>query len=307
MRNLDASALDDHLPYPALVTALREMLELARLGLAVAPRRMVLPLPDNASLLLMPASDGEIAITKLVTVHPTNVRGSSGGLPSVQADVLVLNARTGERLLLLDGELITGRRTAALSVLAAEILAPQNHGPLLIVGAGTQARAHLEAFAAASPLDQVFIASRTLAHAEALASDGQRLGLNCRAVADPASVLDVVTRIVTATTSSSPVLPAAVRPDAFIAAVGAYRADMAELPAKLVRTSACYVDTAEGARAEAGDLLRANLDWATVSPLQAALDLPPPTGRPIIFKSVGQALWDLAAVRVVLASLGAAR
>ncbi len=306
MRSLDSNTLQDHLPYPALVAALREMLRLAEQGAATAPRRLVVGLPGDASLLLMPASDGEIAITKLVTVHPTNpARGSA--LPSVQADVLVLDARTGERLLLLDGELITGRRTAALSVLAAQTLAPNNRGPLLIVGAGTQAWAHLEAFAAVGAVDQVFIASRTLAHAEALAQHGQHLGLACRAVADLASVLDCVTRIVTATTSSEPVLPVGVRADVFIAAVGAYRADMAELPTALVRQAACYVDTAEGARAEAGDLLRADVDWATVRPLQAVLDLPPPTGRPIIFKSVGQALWDLAAVRVVLASLDAAR
>jgi ornithine cyclodeaminase len=304
MRYLDAAALRDHLPYPALVAALREMLALAERGATIAPRRMVVPLPGDASLLVMPASDGTIAITKLVTVHPAN---PAAGRASVQADVLVLDAITGERLLLLDGELITGRRTAALSVLAAQILAPHNRGPLLIVGAGTQALAHLEAFAASGAVAQVFIASRTLAHAEALARHGQRLGIECRAVADQASVLDRATMIVTATTSSEPVLPVGVRTDAFIAAVGAYRADMAELPAALVRQSACYVDTAEGARAEAGDLLRAGVDWAAVRPLQAVLDLPPPTGRPIIFKSVGQALWDLAAVRVVLASLGVAQ
>src|SRR3712207_8571664 len=41
---------------------------------------------------------------------------------------------------------VTARRTAALSMLAARELAPRPEGPLLVVGAGTQGRAHLEAF-----------------------------------------------------------------------------------------------------------------------------------------------------------------
>lgn len=304
MRFLDAAALHDHLAYPAIVAALRTILTQAAQGLTVAPQRMVMHLPADGRLLLMPASDDGIAITKFVTVHPAN---AARGLPSVHADVLVLNARTGERLLLLDGEIITGRRTAALSVLAAQTLAPDNDGPLLLIGAGTQARAHLEAFVAATNVREVYITARTLAHAEQLAERGRQLGIHATAIANGAAMCAQARLIVTATTSSEPVLPTAVRPDAFIAAVGAFRADMAEIPPELVQRCHLVVDTFDGAQAEAGDLLRANVDWQQVQPLQAVLDLPPPCGRPVLFKSVGHALWDLAAVRVVLASLAEPR
>lgn len=82
----------------------------------------------------MPAADEEMAITKLVTVHTGNSRPDIG-LPTVQAEVPVI----------LDGEVVTRRRTAALSLLAAQTLAPNPSGPLLVVGAGTQARYHVEA------------------------------------------------------------------------------------------------------------------------------------------------------------------
>ena len=296
MHILNAAQVRERLPYAALVGALREMLQRMRDGVASAPQRSVVALPNGGTLLLMPATDDTLAITKFVTVHPQN-----RDQPPVQADVLVFDARTGERLMLLDGEVITGRRTAALSVLAAQMLASANHGPLLLIGAGAQARVHLAAFAEIQHVQQVYIYSRTASRAAELANDARLLGLQASVIPDPALVLDEVRLIVTATTSTEPVLPANVRSDAFIAAVGAFRPTMAELPAELVRRAYLVVDTLAGAQTEAGDLLQANVDWARVQPLADLLDSPPPTiTQPIVFKSVGHALWDLAAVRVVL-------
>jgi ornithine cyclodeaminase/alanine dehydrogenase-like protein (mu-crystallin family) len=72
---------------------------------------------------------------------------------------------------------------------------------------------------------------------------------------------------------------------------------MAELPAALVRRAHLYVDTLEGAQAEAGDLLQAGIDWATVTPLADVILQERPLGGTIVFKSVGHAFWDLAAAR----------
>jgi ornithine cyclodeaminase len=299
MRILDSAQVRAALAYPVLVDTLAAMLRRMRDGAALAPQRSVVPLPLGGSLLVMPAADDELAMTKLVTVHPHNT-----ALPVVQTDVLVCSARSGERLMLLDGEAITGRRTAALSALAARTLSPGNSGPLLLVGAGAQAAAHLEAFVAVLGVQEVLIASRTTPRARDLAEYAASLGISARVIAEPAAALDQARLIVTATTSATPVLPAAVRADALIAAVGAFRPSMAEIPPELVLGTQVYVDTLEGARAEAGDLLQAGVDWATIIPLASALDQPPPpTGRPILFKSVGHALWDLAAVKVIVEGL----
>jgi ornithine cyclodeaminase len=170
----------------------------------------------------------------------------------------------------------------------------------LIVGAGTQGRAHLEAFAEGLGVRETYIVSRTLGHAQALAEQARQRGIQAQALAEPDSVLDRVTLIVTATTSSRPVLPRGIRQDAFVAAVGAYRPEMAELPPALIRRARLYVDTLEGAQAEAGDLLQAGVDWSTVTPLEAALDGEQAAPGPVVFKSVGHALWDLAAARAAV-------
>jgi ornithine cyclodeaminase len=297
MQIFDAEATAVLLPYGALADAIRAVLHDQRAGKVHAPPRLAVPLAQNGTLLLMPATDGELAITKLVTVHPHN---AAHGLSSVQGDVLVLDAATGKRLYMLEGGAVTARRTAALSLLAAQLLAPDLTGPLLIVGAGTQGRAHLEAFAIGLGIQQIYITSRTSEHAEALAAYARAQGITAQAVASPLDVIDRAPLIVTATTSSQPVLPTQVRLDAFIAAVGAYTPEMAEVPPDLVRRAQIYVDTLEGAQAEAGDLIQAHVDWTHVRPLTAALDQERPRSGPVVFKSVGHALWDLAAARLVV-------
>jgi ornithine cyclodeaminase len=118
-------------------------------------------------------------------------------------------------------------------------------------------------------------------------------------------VLPICGMVVTTTTSTTPVITDRVRNRAFIAAVGAYRPTMAELPPELVRRSRVFVDTLEGARHEAGDLIQADIDWSNVASLEdVVLPLSPEDARPrrgtapTIFKSVGHALWDLAAARL---------
>jgi ornithine cyclodeaminase len=304
MNYLDAEQTRQLLPYSALADALRDVLAARLAGKAYAPARTSMPLPDDggeAVLLLMPARDERLAITKLVTVHPRN---AERGLPVVQADVLVMDAATGERLALLDGAVVTARRTAALSLLAARLLAPRPNGPLLVSGSGTQARAHMEAMHEGLGVTQVYITSKNMAHSEALAAYGRELGLDARATGDPGEALSQVSLVVTATTSTRPVLPPNVADYTFIAAVGAYTPSMAELPPELVRRSRLFVDTLEGAQAEAGDLIQAGVDWSRVTPLERALDIARPESGPVIFKSVGHALWDLAAARLAVGRTG---
>ena len=298
MQFLNAEIVRQRLNYPDLITALAEMVRLKRDGVAHAPQRAVLSLGNDANLLLMPATDEQYTITKFVTVHPHNHHHL---LPSVAADVLILDTQTGQRLAFADGETITGMRTAALSALAWRTLAPHNDGALLIIGAGSQAYAHLDAFASISQIPQLFVHSRTAKHAQTLADYATQHQINADVIDDVSLILPQVTRIVTATTSSTPVLHGKLRDDAFIAAVGAYRPTMAEIAPDLVRQAMIFVDTLEGTQAEAGDLLQANVNWQNVMPLERALDQPAPASNaPILFKSVGHALWDLAAVHCLI-------
>lgn len=295
MEVLDAHQTASRLPYAELANSIREV---ALSDKIQAPPRLALPLSDGGVLLVMPAADDEIAITKLVTVHPEN---AARGLPTIQGEVVVIEAGTGERLGLLEGATVTARRTAALSLLAARELAPHPDGPLLIVGAGTQGRSHLEAFHEGLGVSRVYITSHTLESAETLANHARSLGVEANAAESPEDVLGEVSLIVTATTSREPVLPDELPESVFVAAVGAFDPEMAEVPPGLLSRSTVVVDTLEGAREEAGDLIQAHdsgsFRWEDATPLADALRWTNTPDGPIVFKSVGHAFCDLAAAR----------
>lgn len=297
MRVFGAEETKERLPYRRLAEEIRSV---ALDRAAEAPERIVVSLAGGGTMLVMPAADGEMAITKIVTVHPGN---NALGLPTIRGEVVVMEAGTGNRLGLLDGSVVTDRRTAALSMLAAETMAPKPEGPLLIVGAGNQARAHLEAFRGGLGVSKVFIASRTKESAEALADYAESLGVEASVVNRPEEALGEAKLVVTATTSAEPVLPGEVESDVFIAAVGAFKPEMAELPAWLVKKSSIVVDTLEGAKSEAGDLIQAEksvgFEWAEVLELREILEGERLSGgRAVVFESVGCAMWDLASARV---------
>ena len=288
-----------HLPYPALVSELVRLLH--DRTVEVAPR-LVLTLAGGGSLFVMPALDGRTAITKLITYTPGNA-GSSRA--TIQGDVLVFDVASGERRLVLDGPTVTARRTAAVSVLAAQRLAPCRQGPVLIVGAGVQGSAHLEAFAECLGVNEFFIASRSPASAARLVAHAQSLGLKARAVPDANAALAECPMAVTCTPASAVVLDTVPRPDAFIAAVGAFTPRMAELGAGLCQHFTTHgtivVDTADALH-EAGDLLQAELDVSRFASLADVVRSQAFNVRgPVLFKSCGWAGWDLAAARTAIA------
>lgn len=299
-RIFDAEETAARLPYPALADSIREVALARSSGAFQAPPRLTLPLPakPGAVLLVMPASDRDIAITKLVTVHPGN---AGRGLPTIQGEVVVMEVSTGTRLGILDGATVTARRTAALSLLAARKLAPRPEGSLLVVGAGAQGRSHLEAFREGLGVSKAYISSRTPESAESLAAYAEELGMNVVVVENPEEALADVSLVVTATTSQKPVLPDAVAEGTFVAAVGSFEPEAAELPPELVSNSTVVVDTLEGAKEEAGDLIQAKktgaFRWADATTLEEVLrGRDRPTGS-VVFESVGHSSWDLAAAR----------
>jgi 1-piperideine-2-carboxylate/1-pyrroline-2-carboxylate reductase [NAD(P)H] len=299
---LDAQATARCLPWAALVRQLAEVL--ADPAVQV-PDRLVQPLPGGGSLFVMPALDASIAITKLITFTPAN---AGSGRPAIQGDVVVFDTATGERRLVLDGPTVTARRTAAVSLLAAQKLAPQPQGPLLIVGAGAQGLAHLEAFADGLPgLREVAIVSRSPASALALAARARALGLEPGIYLDADSALPSCPLVVTCTPAQGVVLRALPRANAFIAAVGAFTPQMVELAPDVCRVCAAVgtvvLDTPQ-ARHEAGDLLQAGLDTAKFATLADVVSgaVPPPGRGPVLFKSCGWAGWDLAAARCAMAT-----
>jgi ornithine cyclodeaminase/alanine dehydrogenase-like protein (mu-crystallin family) len=97
------------------------------------------------------------------------------------------------------------------------------------------------------------------------------------------------------------VLPEGVPQGVFVAAMGAFEPEAAELPAGLISRSAIVVDTLEGVREGAGDFIQAervgSFEWENATPLEDTLRAAERPEGTTIFKSVGHALWDLAAAR----------
>ena len=298
---LDSQQTASALPWDALTAEIQHLL--ADPSVQV-PARLVQPLPGGGSLFVMPALDARVAITKLITFTPAN---AGTGRATIQGDVVVFDVATGERRLILHGPTITARRTAAVSLLAAQKLAPNPRGPLLVVGAGVQGLAHLEAFAAGLGVREVQVASRSAASAAALVRHAQALGLHAQVAPNANAALAECPLVVTCTPAAEVVLRGMPREDVFVCAVGAFTPRMVELSPRLCRHFAelgtVVVDTTD-AQHEAGDLLQAGLDVAAFASLADVVrGTASAVQGPVLFKSCGWAGWDLAAARLASGTL----
>lgn len=99
----------------------------------------------NGDLRTMPAyiPDFNYATVKLVNAHPDNPSNLS--LPTVMALVVAFEPETGKPVAILDGTVITSRRTAAASALATKHFSAKDARCLGFLGTGSQARDQLNA------------------------------------------------------------------------------------------------------------------------------------------------------------------
>lgn len=302
MRVFDAAAVHAALPWGALADALHT----AFVRGAEVPLRHVHTLSPSDVMLLMPAWDERLIVTKLVTAIP--------GAPStVCATVLAVDRATGHPLAVLDGEAVTLRRTAATSALAARHLARPEADTVLVVGTGRLAAWMARAHAVLRPgLARLLVWGRRGEAAAQLAQRLQAEGLPAQAV--PVGELPAAVRgagiVCCATTSADPVVHGAwLAPGTHLDLVGGFRHDMREVDDAAVARARIVVDTHAGALAEAGDLIQP-LERGVITPDAIAGDLAgllrgayPGRRRDdeiTLFKSVGTALEDLTAARLVL-------
>ena len=299
-----AADVERALDWASLVARLRE----AFASGAEAPVRAshsVTPAGDR--LLLMPAwrAEREIGV-KIVTVFPRN---PARGLASVSALYVLLDGATGQPLALLDGEALTLRRTGAASALASTYLSRVDSRVLLVIGTGRLAPCMAAAHCAVRDIGRVLLWGRSLERARLAAAALVAQGLPVEAVAELDAALAVADIVTSATTAREPVIRgAAVRPGTHVDLVGGFTPEMREADDALVSGAQLYVDTRAGALAEAGDLVQPIARGVIpASRVQAELaDLV--TGRhpgraradeTTVFKSVGTALEDLCAARLV--------
>ncbi|MFC3477172.1 ornithine cyclodeaminase family protein [Halobacterium litoreum] len=233
--------------------------------------------------------------TKLVGVHDGN---AERGLPTIHAQIVLADARTGQPVSFLDGSRITNARTGCVGGLAARDLAAGDSVTLGVLGSGAQARWQTRAIDALADLDSVRVYSPSDSR-EDCASDLRDHGIDATAVDSPEEAVSGANVVVTATTSTEPVFSVdALAEGALVVAVGAYTAEMQELePAVFDRAARVFADVPEEVAA-VGDLTATDLDEDDLLDFSTAF-----TGEEgresddeiLVVKSVGSAVMDVAA------------
>lgn len=302
MKLLDAAAVATLAPYRDIVEALREGFKQD----IETPVRHHHETSDVSTLLLMPAWSREWTGLKTVVVKTDN---AAKGLPTVQASYLLIDNRTGATVCMMDGTEITRRRTAAASALAADYLARKDASAMTLVGAGALGSHFVRAHAAVRPIKRVFIYNRTEAKSEALAENLRDDGFEAIPVKDPEMAVRQSDIVSCVTTSTAPIVRGAwLKPGTHVDLAGAFKPSMRETDGDAVAKASVYVDTRDGALAEAGDLLQARdegkFDFSAVKADLFDLCRGKAAGRSspdgiTLFKSCGTAIEDLATAIMV--------
>lgn len=269
----------------------------------------------DATLLLMPAwRPGRCVGVKVATVFPG---ASSQGLPAVQATYLLSDGRTGKLIAIMDGTMLTARRTAAASALASRFLSRQDADTLLMVGTGALAPHLIEAHCVVRPIRKVLLWGRDPLKAESRRAEWQQAeglfgDLDIQCVQDLQAAVGQADIISCATLAESPlILGDWLQPGVHLDLVGGFKPTMRECDSEAVRRSQVFVDTRAGALSEAGDLiqpikegvLHADDVLAELSELvQGSHGGRTGAHEITLFKSVGASLEDLAAAEMVLSN-----
>jgi thiomorpholine-carboxylate dehydrogenase len=288
---LDEEQVKAVLSYDELIPAMRQALMDFSAGRVVQPLRTVMSVATHGGwFAVMPAVYGDVMGAKMVTFYPKNVALEKH---THMATIQLFRADTGEPLAMMDGRLITEMRTAAVSAVAVDLLARPEAKVLGILGSGVQARSHVRALSRVRRFDEIRVWSRSEGNARRFAEE---VGARVMTAEQVVSGADVV---LTLTSSPVPILQGRwLKKDAMVCAVGAVTPERRELDDKAMQ-GAVVVESREAALRESGDILLAKAEVpAEIGELLdgGVIDR---RDRPVVFKSVGIAIEDIAAAKLV--------
>jgi ornithine cyclodeaminase/alanine dehydrogenase-like protein (mu-crystallin family) len=304
---LSAGDVTKLMPMRECIGVMREALAALARGEAMMPLRLVMRFPEGF-LGVMPGQvspgngrDGALGL-KAVSVFPGN---AARGLDTHQGTVLLLESDTGRLSAVMDGGAITAIRTAAVSGVATDLLARPDAAELAILGAGVQARTHLDAIASVRKLHRVRVWSRNPDHAsELVAQQREHHDFSLEAATTAEEALRDADIVATVTASATPVLQREwLKAGAHINAVGSSTPGAREVDTQTMAAARLIVDRRESALKEAGDLLIPMREGAlTADHIQAELGEVIIGTRPgrqaadqlTLFKSLGLAVEDVA-------------
>ena len=308
---LDATEIRRLLPMRICMDLMADALRTLGRDEAVNPLRNLMRLPGQRGILgMMPgymSAPATLGI-KVVAVFPGN-QGTR--YDSHQGLVVLFEVEHGLPVGILDASEITAIRTAAVTGVATELLAPEDAGDLAILGTGVQARTHLEAMLEAREIRRVRVYSPDRSRREAFAGrESRRYGIEIEAAGSAHDAVERAEIICTTTSAREPVLFGEwIAPGAHVNAVGSSIASTRELDTAAVVRARLFVDRRESTLNEAGDFLFPKQEGAIGDDhIQGEIGevlLGHVEGRRTaseitLFKSLGLAVEDLAAAYHVL-------
>ena len=288
---LDEDRVRGLLRWDQLIAAMEEALADFSLGRVLQPVRNMLTIEEGQRYLgIMPAVAGDAMGAKLVSFFPQN---AATGIPTHMAMIVLFSSQTGEPLAVMDGRLITEMRTAAVSAAATKLLAAPDSRVLALLGSGVQAGAHLQALSQVRSFAEVRVWSRTAEHAERFARQHNIKAMPARSAVRGADV------VVTATNALEPILKGAwLKAGAHVNAVGSPRPGWRELDDNAMGNT-LIVDSREAVLKESGDVILSNAPiYAEIGEIFAGCKKVP-VAATTVFKSVGLAIEDVAAAKLV--------
>ena len=303
MQIIDQASTAQHLPFDQLIHSIEQMF----IGGCEVPLRHNHAIKgstqaEDGILLLMPAWQvGQRMGVKTVSIFPGN---QAKGLPGLHSVFILYDATTGQPLSVLDGDVITSRRTAAASALAARWLARPDAKKLMVVGAGRVASLLPDAYRCVRCIETVHVWDIRPEAAIAMVERLRAQGLDAHHAADLEQGVRQADIITCATLSTAPlILGDWLQPGAHLDLIGGFTPTMRESNDACFARGTVFVDTSE-ALMKAGDILDpiASGAWAK-DQLAATLEDLCRGAHPgrrsadeiTVYKAVGTALEDVAA------------
>jgi len=267
--------------------------------------RSFISMGDGRTFAQMPAALGTQSWfgAKLVSVFadPANP-----GHKAHKGLVILFDGPSGDPVCVADAGEVTRIRTAATTALATDVLARKDASILTIMGAGLQAKAHIEAIHLVRNLTEIRVWARNAARAQELAQELDSKALPVRAVAEARAAVTGADIVCTVTSSPTAVLLGDwVGPGTHVNLVGSSAPVPVETDSALVVKSRFIADHREHVLAHGAEFLtakRAGLvgDEHVVGEIGEVL-LGKIPGRQnaeqvTVYKSLGHAVQDLAAL-----------
>ena len=253
---------------------------------------------------LMPIADAHTYTFKYVNGHPSN---TSLGLSTVMAFGVLADVDTGVPHLLSELTLTTAIRTAAMSAVAARVLARPDSATMALIGNGAQSEFQALAFQHLLGIREVRLFDTDPRATAKLVANLRHSGLRavpCASVGDAVRGADIVTTVTADKTSATIITPDMIEAGMHINAVGGDCPGKTELHPGVLQAAQVFVEYEAQTRVE-GDIQQMDADFP-VTELWRVLQ-GQSTGRTnaneiTVFDSVGFALEDFSALRYMRAA-----